>query len=155
MIDLNIYCDEKDFSALAAAFDGEVFSNCPLSCEVVFTDEREIQRLNAEFRNIDSVTDVLSFPTLENIRGKKLKAEDFPFDTDGDGRLFLGSVAVCAQVAERQAEEYGHSYERELYYLVTHGLCHLLGYDHIEDNDRAEMRGLEERVMNKLNLTRE
>ena len=155
MIDLDIYCGEHDFSPLAKAFDGEVNSDCPLSLEVVLVDEEEIQRLNAEFRKNDTVTDVLSFPTLDNIRGKNLKAADYPFDTDGDGKLFLGSIAVCTQVAKRQAEEYGHSYERELYYLITHGVCHLLGYDHMTEEDKKEMRLKEERVLKKLNLTRD
>lgn len=155
MIDLNIYCDECDFSPLARAFDGEVQADCPLALEIVFVDRQEIKRLNAEFRKIDRETDVLSFPTLDNIRGKALKACDFPFDVDGDGKLFLGSIAICTDVARAQAEEYGHSYERELFYLATHGVCHLLGYDHMTDEDKSQMRGKEERVLEKLNLTRD
>lgn len=73
---------------------------------------------------------------------------------DEEGNLFLGSIAICTKRAEEQAEEYGHGYERELNYLLTHGLFHLLGYDHMNDTDKAEMRAREERVMNKLGLTR-
>lgn len=154
MIDLDIYCDEYDFSPLARAFDGETEADCPLAVEVVFADKQEIRRLNSQFRKTDRETDVLSFPTLDNIRGKALKAADFPYDIDGDGKLFLGSVVICTEVAKAQAEEYGHSYERELNYLAAHGVCHLLGYDHMTDGDKAEMRGKEERVLKKLNLTR-
>lgn len=155
MIDLNICCDEYDFSALSGAFNSEAEADCPVSLEVVFADGEEIKRLNAQFRNIDRETDVLSFPTLDGIRGKALSGKDYPYDVDADGTLFLGSVVICKDVARRQAEEYGHSYERELNYLAAHGVCHLLGYDHIEEADRAQMRAVEERVLNKINLARE
>lgn len=155
MINLDIYCDEYDFSPLAQAFCGEAEADCPLALEIIFADKEEIKRLNSEFRKIDRETDVLSFPTLDNIRGKALKASDFPYDVDGDGKLFLGSIVICTEVAKAQAEEYGHSYERELFYLAAHGVCHLLGFDHMTEEDKQEMREKEERVLEKLNLTRE
>ena len=155
MINLDIYCDECDFSPLAAAFGDEAEADCPLALEIIFADKQEIKRLNNEFRKIDRETDVLSFPTLDNICGKALKAADFPYDIDGDGKLFLGSIVICTKVAKAQAEEYGHSYERELFYLAAHGVCHLLGYDHMTEDDKQEMRAKEERVLKKLNLTRE
>lgn len=152
---LYIYCDEFDFSELSAAFENEVESDCNLSAEVVFVDEEEIRRLNREMRNVDSVTDVLSFPSLEDIRGVKLKKCDFITEIDEEDNLFLGSIALCTKRAKEQAEEYGHSYERELFYLVTHGLFHLLGYDHMTEEDKSEMREREERVLAKLNLSRD
>lgn len=154
MIDLNIYCDEHDFSALAEALGGEVEADCSLALEIIFADRQEIQRLNAEYRKTDKVTDVLSFPTLDGICGKKLCVKDYPYDIDEDGKLFLGSVVICTDVAREQAEEYGHSYERELYYLAVHGACHLLGYDHMTDGDKAAMREKEERILSGMNLTR-
>ena len=102
----------------------------------------------------DTVTDVLSFPSIEHIKGVTLNIEDFPTEIDEEDNLFLGSIAICVKRAKEQAEEYGHSYLRELYYLVTHGLFHLLGYDHMTDSDKAEMREREERVLEKLALTR-
>lgn len=155
MIDLNIYCDEYDFSPLAKAFGSEAEADCPLSVEVVFADKEEIRRLNAEFRKTDRVTDVLSFPTLDGICGKKLCSRDYPFDTDEDGKLFLGSIVICTEVAKAQAEEYEHSYERELNYLAAHGVCHLLGYDHMTDEDKPKMRAVEERVLKKIDLARD
>lgn len=155
MIDLNIYCDEYDFSPLARAFENEAEADCPLALEIIFADREEIKRLNSEFRKIDRETDVLSFPTLDGIRGKALKSADYPYDTDEDGKLFLGSIVICTGVAKEQAEEYGHSYVRELFYLAAHGVCHLLGYDHMTEEDKTEMRAKEERVLEKLNLTRE
>ncbi len=151
---LKIYCEEQNFSVLAGAFDGEVLSDCDLAAEVVIVDGEEIKRLNREMRQVDAVTDVLSFPALDGIKGKKLQKKAFPADIDEEGNLFLGSIAICTQRAAEQAEEYGHSYERELNYLLTHGLFHLLGYDHMTDTDKSEMREKEERVMKKLGLTR-
>lgn len=154
MTTLNIYCEEQDFSALAEAFEGEVLTDCPLSCEIVFLDKSDIRQLNARTRQTDAVTDVLSYPTLDGILGKKIKKEDFPYDLDDSGALFLGSVAICKDVAKEQAEEYGHSYERELYYLAVHGLCHLLGYDHMTDEDKEKMRRKEEKILSEMGLTR-
>lgn len=154
---LKIYNEENeyDFSALAAAFDGEVLSDIDLAAEVVLVDGEEIKRLNREMRQVDAVTDVLSFPALDGIKGKKLQKKAFPADIDEEGNLFLGSIAICTKRAKEQAEEYGHSFERELNYLLTHGLFHLLGYDHMTDEEKKEMRVREERVLAKINLTRE
>ena len=155
MSDFKIYCQDFDFSSLAEAFCGEAESDCTLAIEIIFTGEDGIRRLNSEMRGIDEVTDVLSFPSLDGIFGKVLKKCDFPADTDEEGNLFIGSIAICTKRAEAQAEEYGHSYKRELFYLATHGVCHLLGYDHMTDCDRAAMRETEERVLNKINLSRD
>ncbi|MGN0812766.1 MAG: rRNA maturation RNase YbeY [Candidatus Coproplasma sp.] len=151
---LNVICEDRDFSLLEKAFEGEYSSDCPLAVEIIIVDKETIRDLNSRFRNIDRVTDVLSFPTLDGIRGKKLKLSDYPYDTDGEGNLCLGSIAICEEVAKEQAEEYGHSEAREFYYLATHGVCHLLGYDHMTDGDKQEMRAKEERVMAKLGLVR-
>lgn len=145
-------CEDYDFSSLAQAFAGEGECDIPASVEVVFVDKEGIRELNAKFRSVDKVTDVLSFPALDGIYNKPIRAEDFPFEIE-DGVLNLGSVAVCTSVAKEQAEEYGHSYGRELYYLVTHGICHLLGCDHEREEDKAEMRAKEERVLAHLHLT--
>lgn len=152
---LKIDCEQLDFSPLAAAFGGEFKSDCDLLCEVVVVDEEEIKRLNLETRKIDSVTDVLSFPSLEGIKGKDLRAADFPTEIDEEGNLFIGSIAICEKRAREQAEEYGHSFDRELNYLAAHGVLHLLGYDHMTDADKAEMRSREERVLKRLNLSRD
>lgn len=154
MTTLTIYCEEQDFSALAKAFEGEISTDCPLSLEIVFLDKDGIRQLNARTRQIDAVTDVLSYPTLDGIFGKKISKKDFPHDSDDNGAIFLGSIAICKEVAKEQAEEYGHSYERELNYLAVHGICHLLGYDHIEEEDRELMRKHEEKILSKIGLAR-
>lgn len=151
---IKINCEEYDFKKLAEAFEGETESDCGLSAEIIICSEEQIQKLNREIRGVDCVTDVLSFPSLDGIRGRKLFKKDFPADVDEDGNLFLGSIAVCEQRAKEQAEEYGHGYLRELYYLAAHGIFHLLGYDHMNDADKLEMRGLEEKVLGKIGVTR-
>ena len=155
-----IYCDEEEFSvesktALEQALDGFVASNVPLVVEFSFVDEAEIQRLNRELRQTDKVTDVLSFPTLDDIKGKTIDGEEYPFDIDEEGRLLIGSIAVCCQRAREQAEEYNHSYNRELHYLLVHGIMHCLGYDLMTDEEKREMREKEEYVLNKMGITRE
>lgn len=140
--------------ALERAMDGFVDSDIPLLIEFSFVDEEEIRRLNAQTRGIDKVTDVLSYPTLDGIKGQPIRAADFPYDTDEDGNLLIGSVAVCMQRAKEQAKEYGHSFERELHYLLVHGIMHCLGYDHMTDSERAEMREQEELILGKLGITR-
>ncbi len=154
MKSFEIYCGQADFSRLAAAFLPEINCSCPLACEIVFADENGIRELNNSSRGVDSVTDVLSFPTLEGICGKRIVKSRHISDVDEQGNLFLGSIVICEKRAREQAEEYGHSYERELHYLAAHGVCHLLGYDHIEEDDKAEMRAVEERVLSSIGITR-
>ena len=155
-----IYCEEceeisrSSIEAMQGAMEGFVEADVDLAIELIFVDEEEIRRLNNETRNIDKVTDVLSYPSLEDIKGQALKKEDYPFEIDEEGNLLIGSIAICCQRAKEQAEEYGHSYERELHYLIVHGIMHCLGYDHIEDEDRAEMREKEEYILGKLGITR-
>ena len=117
----------------------------PDFCEVSFSfaDEEEIRRLNAAYRDKDAVTDVLSFPQYDDLR-----------ELDNEEEICLGDVVICGRVARRQAEEYGHSYERELLYLFVHSILHLLGYDHMEEEEKRQMRIREEYVMEKIGLTR-
>ena len=150
-------CDEAVFanvSALENALSGFVETDVPLAVEILFVDEAEIQRLNKELRNIDKITDVLSFPALDLARGQAIKKADYPFEIDEEGRLLVGSIAICEKRAKEQAEEYGHSYARELHYLIVHGIMHCLGYDHMEESDKAQMREQEEFILNKLGITR-
>ena len=141
-----IRCDKKgNWAEIADAVYVETAQREALSAELVFAGEAEIRRLNRETRAVDRVTDVLSYPTLDGIRGKTLKLRDFPFDAE-EGTLMVGSVVIC----RAQAEEYGHSEEREITYLLIHGLLHLLGYDHMTEEDKREMRALEKRVLARL-----
>lgn len=154
---LIIECEEEgfDISLLEKYGLQGVDTDVPLAVELVFTDEAGIRKLNAETRGKDAVTDVLSFPNLDGILQKPIRKEDFPFDTDEDGNLFLGSIVICRERAAQQAEEYGHSLRRELYYLAVHGLCHLLGYDHETDEEKAQMRAREESVLSDMDIPRD
>lgn len=145
---------QENVERLEWAFSDVVKADCPLCFEFVFVDEDEIRRLNRETRGIDKVTDVLSYPSLDGIKGKALLAKDYPLELDEDGALFIGSVAVCHARAQEQAQEYGHSLNRELHYLLTHGVLHCLGYDHMSDEDKSEMREREEYVLKKLGIER-
>jgi len=156
LADFLIYSDDEeiDANALANALKNEVVSDKTLSAEIVIVGEEEIKNLNAQTRGIDAVTDVLSFPNLDDIRGIEIKSENFPYDLDEEGNLFLGSIIICEQRAKEQAIEYGHSIKREKYYLAVHGMCHLLGYDHMNDTDKAQMREKEERILKILGAER-
>ena len=109
---------------------------------VLITDAEEIQTLNRTYRAVDRVTDVLTFPAWE-----------------GDAILcppdeYLGDIAICYERAAEQAEEYGHSLERELAFLAVHGALHLLGYDHMTPEDEKRMLGKQEEILTGLGLTR-
>ena len=125
-----------------------------LKAEVVFLPPEEVQRLNRETRGVDKTTDVLSFPTLDGIRGKVLSKKDYPEEVDGRF-LFIGSVALNLQKVREQAIEYGHSEEEERDYLIVHGLFHLLGYDHMTDEDKKEMREKEKAALSLMGRTEE
>ena len=140
--------------ALEEAMMGFVKTDIPLAIEFVFVDGEEIRRLNREMRDTDKVTDVLSFPSLDGIKGQAIYGEEYPYEIDEEGHLLIGSVVVCCDRAKEQAAEYGHSYERELHYLLVHGIMHCLGYDHMTDEDKTEMREKEEQVLSRLGIKR-
>ncbi len=135
----------------------ETFTVLSLSGEAVvevdIVTKDEIKEINSSQRGIDKPTDVLSFPALYEI--KEFNQRNYPFEYDEErGAVTLGSIIICDEIAREQAEEYGHSYNRELCYLFTHGLLHLLGYDHIKDDDKTVMREKEEKILTSLNVTR-
>ena len=109
---------------------------------VSFVGTERIHQLNAEFRGIDYATDVLSFPC------------DNPSEVPEGETVFLGDLIIAPEVVLEQAGDYGHSYEEELSLLVTHGVLHLLGYDHIEDNDAQVMEAREREILAKRGVER-
>lgn len=116
---------------------------------ILYTTPNEIQEYNKEYRNIDRATDVLSFPMFEKDEVQKLKQEK-SVATD-----VLGDIIINLSQVKMQADEYGHSFERELAYMLVHGFYHLMGYDHIKEEDKKEMREKEEAILNELNINRE
>ncbi len=107
---------------------------------VTVVDEQEIKALNNEFRGINKVTDVLSFPIGDR--------------NPETGETVLGDIVLCAEKIISQAQEYGHTRKRELAFLTCHSMLHLLGYDHIEDEERQEMEELQRRILDRIGYTR-
>jgi probable rRNA maturation factor len=112
---------------------------------VVLANDKYIQALNLQYRGKDCSTDVLSFALNEG---------EEPQVHDGPEEVLLGDIIISVETATRQAQEYAHSLERELAYLTVHGMMHLLGYDHMEEEDKKEMRQEEEHVLSLLGITR-
>lgn len=130
----------------------------PYQISLLFVDNNEIREINNETRGIGKVTDVLSFPMLdypENMVFKNVyKNKKFnEIYLDGE-ELVLGDMVLSLERAKEQSIEYNHSFEREVCYLVVHSILHLLGYDHMNDEDKAKMRTREEEILGKLNIKR-
>ena len=115
--------------------------------DITIVDDEEIHQLNRDYRNVDRPTDVLSFALDED-------DEDEPELLEGQLHL-LGDIIISAESATRQAEEFGHGLEREIVYLAVHGLLHLLGYDHMVEEDKVIMRAKEEEALRAINLAEE
>ena len=145
---------EGEKERLEEALTGTAEGDSDFVFELILVDEEEIRRLNREVRGVDRVTDVLSFPALEGIKGERLSADEYADELDEEDRLYLGSIAICEKRAREQAEEYGHSYARELNYLTVHGVLHCLGYDHETEEEKREMREKEEEIMQRMGLSR-
>ncbi len=129
----------------------------PCGIGVMMTDDQEIQIFNRENRNIDAATDVLSFPTVNYKQGKTAGRSEFLLKKEYDSELnvcFLGDVILSVDHVKAQAAEYGHSEEREAAYLLVHGICHLMGYDHITKEEQAAMRAMEEKALAMMNMGR-
>ena len=138
--------------AVNAALDAEGV-DVPCVVEVCLTDDEAIHQTNLEMRGVDRPTDVLSFPMFELQPGEKPRAEWAEPDTD---RVLLGDMMISLERARAQAEEYGHSLEREICYLAVHSVLHLLGYDHLDEGPmKQQMRAREEAILGRLGITRE
>lgn len=130
----------------------------PTEISLVFVDNEEIREINNDTRNIDRETDVLSFPMLDYEDKKVFKEmyKNYDFDvTYKDGEdIVLGDIVLSLEKALEQSKEYNHSFQREASYLVVHSVLHLLGYDHMVEEDKTVMRRREEEILEKLNITR-
>ena len=131
---------------------------CPyeISVNLVITDNEEIRKVNAEFRLIDSPTDVLSFPMIPfetPADYSVIEGDDSYFDLDTE-ELILGDVMISVDKVYAQAEEYGHSTEREFSFLFAHSMLHLLGYDHMEPDEAAVMEAKQAKALEDLGITR-
>ncbi|MBP5427437.1 MAG: rRNA maturation RNase YbeY [Clostridiales bacterium] len=119
---------------------------------IYFVDNEKIQEINKKTRDVDKITDVLTFPIAEFDKGRlSLLSGDIDMD---NGLLILGDIVISLEKAVFQAKEYGHSVEREILFLITHGMYHILGYDHMTPADEKEMMNRQEEVLSELNINR-
>ena len=142
----NISYNDLINKVLLECFLTENMNESNLYIDITLTTPSNIRKLNNEYRNIDKETDVLSFPMFEKNEIEEIKTSEF--------RESLGDIVISIERVKEQSIEYGHSFERELAYMIVHGFYHLMGEDHIEENDKEIMRAKEEKVLNKLNILR-
>ena len=152
---ISVEFDEIEENQLYIDVANKVFQKCfeienlldkNLYINIVFTSPNKIHEINKKYRDVDRETDVLSFPMFEKEELKNYVAKPW--------KDILGDIIISIEQVKKQAEEYGHSFERELAYMMVHGFYHLMGEDHIEENDKKIMREKEENVLNELNITR-
>ncbi|CDE90867.1 metalloprotein YbeY family [Clostridium sp. CAG:389] len=152
---LNVEEGHDDWEAIVKkvldkCFEEEGLLDSKLIITITFTTPEEIRKINKKYRKIDRATDVLSFPMFEKDElDEKIKNKDFLYED------VLGDIIISIDKVREQAEEYGHSFERELSYMLVHGFYHLMGYDHIEEEDKKIMRPKEEKILNELKITRD
>ena len=156
-IDLGLDCYAIAEEVISASLD---YMNCPYEAQVnlLITNNEEIHQINLEQRQIDRPTDVLSFPMVEyETPGDfEILEEDEYMDClePDSGELMLGDIVISADKVLEQAEEYGHSVKREYAFLITHSMLHLMGYDHMTEEEAKEMERLQEEILNLLHISR-
>ena len=152
---LDLPCEELATKVIEATLD---YEECPYEVEVnlLLTMNNEIQEMNQNFRQIDRATDVLSFPMIDYE-----EAGNFDFLEDvmdafhpESGELMLGDIVISKEKVISQAEEYGHSVEREYAFLIAHSMLHLFGYDHMEDEERIVMESKQKEILEQLQILR-
>ena len=154
---INIYTDEYKSLVNDVVYNTlKYFNEDPkrIDVEIEFVSKEEIREINREERNIDKVTDVLSFQNIEDI-SFPLEYEKYTFDINpSDNTLMLGDIYICLDKAKEQAEEFNHSIEREVAFLTCHGMLHLLGFDHDTKEKESEMMEITEEILSSINLAK-
>lgn len=154
-LQLDLPCEELARTVIEEALD---YEECPYEVEVnlLLTTNEEIQKMNAEFREIDRATDVLSFPMVDYE-----EPGEFEFLEEADeyfhpetGELMLGDIVISKEKVLSQSEEYGHSPRREYAFLIAHSMLHLMGYDHMEEEERLCMEAKQRDILDRLNILR-
>ena len=135
---------------LKQCFKEENLENSQLYINIILTTPENIHKINKQYRNVDRETDVLSFPMYE-----KLEIDDMVKNQKFEHEDMLGDIVISIEKVKGQAIEYGHSFEREFAYMLVHGFYHLMGYDHIEEEDKKIMRPKEEKVLGELGIRRD
>ena len=130
-------------------FKEENMENSKMYLSIILTTPNHIHEINNEYRDVDRATDVLSFPIFEKEEiDEKITNQDFEHED------VLGDIIISIEQVREQAKEYGHSLKRELFFLVTHGIYHLLGYDHMTEEEEKVMFKKQEDVLNEYGITR-
>ena len=145
--------ESKEYEEIISKVINECFSNegldkSKLYISITLTIPENIQKINKKYRNIDKSTDVLSFPMFEKEEIREMLMNNYQIED------VLGDIIISIPKVKKQAIEYGHSFERELSYMVVHGFYHIMGYDHMKEEDKKEMRKKEDEILNKLHITR-
>lgn len=142
--------EETIKKVISQCFKEEGLQKTKLLVTITLTTPKNIQKINKEYRKIDKTTDVLSFPMFEKQEiDQKIKNNDFKHED------ILGDIVISIENVKGQAKEYNHSFERELSYMIVHGFYHLMGYDHIKENDKKIMRPKEDKILTNLNIKRD
>jgi len=148
-IEENEKYEETIKKVIEKCYKEEGLNSSNLIITITLTTPEEIRKINSKYRRIDMSTDVLSFPMFERQElEEKIKNRNFEHED------VLGDIIISIERVKEQAEEYGHSFERELSYMIVHGFYHLMGYDHIEEKDKKEMRPKEEKILDDLKIIR-
>lgn len=134
---------------IKTCFEEEKLEKTKLYINIILTDKEEIKNINKQYRNIDKETDVLSFPMFEKEDIETLKKKSKWVVEE-----VLGDIIIAMDIITKQAKEYGHSTKRELAYMLVHGFYHLMGYDHMTEEEKKEMRQKEENILEKLQIKR-
>lgn len=146
-IEKNVIYEEVLSKVIRKCFEVENLKNLYIS--FTLTNPKNIKIINKKYRKIDKPTDVLSFPMFEKEDISKVCKMDF-----NGMQHVLGDIIISIEQVEKQAQEYGHSFERELAYMAVHGFYHLMGYDHMEEEEKKQMREKEENILSKLDINR-
>ena len=144
----NTYSELID-RVITKCFEVEKLQKTKMYISVTLTTPEQIRKINNEFRQVDKETDVLSFPMFEKEEILEIKKKTSKLEEA------LGDIIVTVEIVKEQAKEYRHSFERELAYMIVHGFYHLMGEDHMKEDEKAQMRAKEENVLKLLDITRE
>lgn len=163
LIEWDIQCDIDDSIMERMQAAADLCLTCenvtvPCAVTVCLCDDEKIAEINSQYRGIDRSTDVLSFPSVNYPRGITAGAAEILLKKEYDDQYdaaFLGDLFISVPHLIAQANEYGHTVKREAVYLLVHGICHLMGYDHIEESDKERMRAMEDKILEAASVTRE
>lgn len=149
-LEKNVKYEKTIEKVIEKCYEEEKLMQSMLTTTITLTTPENIQKINKEYRKIERATDVLSFPIFEKEElEEKRKKQDFTHED------MLGDIIVSIEKVKEQANEYRHSFERELSYMIVHGFYHLLGYDHITEEQKSEMRAKEDKILKILKITRD